>query len=263
MPSAMAGEDAHGRTPAVPGLTVLVVDDEAPALSEMKYLLEQDERVGRILTASSGTGALGVLERERVDLVLSDISMPGLDGMALARVVSRFAERPRIVFVTAHEEHAVDAFALDADDYVVKPVRAARLREAVRRVVQAQPREAAPADQEPPEETVPVELAGVTRLVKRSDIRWVEAHGDYVRLHTATGGHLVRIPMATLEERWASVGFVRIHRSTLVSARHIQEVRTDHGRCTVVVEGIPLQVSRRHTRDLRELLARGDAGVSL
>ena len=170
--------------------------------------------------------------------------MPGLDGMALARVVSRFAERPRIVFVTAHEEHAVDAFALDADDYVVKPVRAARLREAVRRVVQAQPREAAPADQEPPEETVPVELAGVTRLVKRSDIRWVEAHGDYVRLHTATGGHLVRIPMATLEERWASVGFVRIHRSTLVSARHIQEVRTDHGRCTVVVEGIPLQVSR-------------------
>ena len=160
MPSAMAGEDAHGRTPAVPGLTVLVVDDEAPALSEMQYLLEQDERVGRILTASSGTGALGVLERERVDLVLSDISMPGLDGMALARVVSRFAERPRIVFVTAHEEHAVDAFALDADDYVVKPVRAARLREAVRRVVQAQPREAAPADQEPPEETVPVELAG-------------------------------------------------------------------------------------------------------
>ena len=209
------------------------------------------------------TAALAALEREHVDVVFSDISMPGLDGMQLARVIRRFTERPQVVFVTAHDEHAVDAFALDADDYVVKPVRAARLREAVRRVVQAQPREAAPADQEPPEETVPVELAGVTRLVKRSDIRWVEAHGDYVRLHTATGGHLVRIPMATLEERWASVGFVRIHRSTLVSARHIQEVRTDHGRCTVVVEGIPLQVSRRHTRDLRELLARGDAGVSL
>ena len=103
-----------------PALTVLVVDDEAPALNEVAWLLDQDDRVGTVLTASSGTAALAALEREQIDVVFSDISMPGLDGMQLARVIARFAERPQIVFVTAHDSHAVDAFDLHAVDYVMK-----------------------------------------------------------------------------------------------------------------------------------------------
>ena len=117
------------------GLTALVVDDELPALSDLGYLLARDDRILEVLTASSGTEALRLLDERHVDVVFSDISMPGLDGMALARVISRFAERPQIVFVTAHDEHAVDAFALAATDYVMKPVRPERLAEAVRRVV--------------------------------------------------------------------------------------------------------------------------------
>ena len=239
-----------------PALTVLVVDDEAPALNEVAWLLDQDERVERVLTAASGTAALAALEREQIDVVFSDISMPGLDGMQLARVIARFADRPQVVFVTAHDSHAVDAFDLDAVDYIMKPVRPERIGEAVRRCLAATEREAPRTEVAEADETIPVELGGVTRFVHRSEIRWVQAQGDYARLHTPTGSHLVRIPLATLEERWAEAGFVRIHRSTLVSTRHIAEVHNDGGRCTVVIDDTELQVSRRHTRQLRSTLLR-------
>ncbi|XVX20871.1 LytR/AlgR family response regulator transcription factor [Actinomycetota bacterium] len=246
-----AGDDSAGTK-----LSALVVDDEFPALSELTYLLREDGRIGEIITAQSGTDALRALEDRKVDVVFSDISMPGLSGMELARVISRFTERPQIVFVTAHDAHAVDAFAVQATDYVMKPVREERLREAIRRVV-AQLSGAAPAQEGGLEdETIPVELGGVTRFINRSDIRYAQAQGDYARLHTPTGSHLVRIPLATLEERWGPAGFVRIHRSTLVAMPHIKEVHMDHGRCTVVVEGVELQVSRRHTRELRDRLLR-------
>ncbi len=242
--------------PDAPGLTALVVDDEPPALAELAWLLDHDERIGQVLTAGSGTDALRALESHRVDVIFSDISMPGLDGIALARVVARFAERPRVVFVTAYDEHAVDAFALDAADYVMKPVRADRLAEAVRRVSAATAPSPASDDASTEDETIPVELGGVTRFIQRSDVRYALAQGDYARLHTASGSHLVRIPLTTLEERWADAGFLRIHRSTLVSTAHVDEVRVDHGRCSVVIGGTELQVSRRHTRELRDKLLR-------
>lgn len=240
------------------GLIALVVDDEAPARSELRYLLEQDERIAAVLVAASGTDALRMLESEKVDVVFSDISMPGLDGMELARVLARFASRPAVVFVTAHDQHAVEAFAIDAVDYVMKPVRPARLAEAVRRVI-AGVMPAAPETRDE-DETIPVELGGVTRFVSRRDIRYVQAHGDYARLHTDTGSHLVRIPLNTLEERWAAAGFVRIHRSTLVSLKHVTQVRMDHGKATVRVGPVDLQVSRRHMRELRQHLLSRPSG---
>ena len=242
--------------PSHPALTVLVVDDEAPARNEVAWLLDQDDRVEQVLTAASGTAALAALEREPIDVVFSDISMPGLDGMQLARVIARFAERPQVVFVTAHDSHAVDAFDLDAVDYIMKPVRPERIGEAVRRCLAAADRGVPTPESPVADETIPVELGGVTRFVHRSEIRWVQAQGDYARLHTPEGSHLVRIPLATLEDRWSEAGFVRIHRSTLVSTRHISEVHNDGGRCTVVVEDTELQVSRRHTRQLRSTLLR-------
>ena len=241
--------------PAAPsaGLSVLVVDDEEPALAELAYLLGQDERVSAIRTANGGPAALRLLEGASVDVVFCDIAMPGLDGLDLARVLARFARRPQVVFVTAYDQHAVDAFDLRAADYVMKPVRAERLREAVRRVVEA--RDGAP-EPAPDDETIAVELAGVTRFVQRSQVRYVEAQGDYARLHTASDSHLLRIPLATLEERWRTAGFVRIHRSTLVALHHVDEVRSDGGRCSVRLGGDELAVSRRHTRELRDRLIR-------
>jgi two-component system response regulator LytT len=235
---------------SVDRLRVLIVDDEAPARDELAFLLTEDPRVGSVRCAGSAAAALKLLSAEPVDVVFCDIKMPGLDGMELARIVSRFAERPQIVFVTAYDEHAVDAFDLQATDYVMKPVRAGRVAEAVRRVVRTNSVEPASAD----DETIAVELAGIIRFVRRSQVRYVEAQGDYARLHTATDSHLVRTPLSVLEERWAEAGFVRIHRSTLISLGHVDEVRTVDGRMSVLFGADELPVSRRHTRDLRDRL---------
>jgi DNA-binding LytR/AlgR family response regulator len=239
-------------------LEVLVVDDEAPAREELAYLLRQDQRIGRVHLANNGTLALRLLEDQIVDAVFCDIRMPGLDGMDLARVLARFAQRPQVVFVTAYDEHAVDAFALRAADYLMKPVHAQRVAEAVRRIAETGLSAAASSSGD---ESIPVELAGVTRFVRRSAVRYVEAHGDYARLHTDVGSHLLRVPLAVLEERWSAAGFVRIHRSTLVSLAHIDQLRFTDGRCAVVVGRDVLPVSRRHTRELRERLVHTTAAA--
>lgn len=236
---------------APPALRVLVIDDERPALDELSFLLGQDPRVASVRTCDSATDALRLLQEHDVDAIFLDVQMPGLSGLELAQVLSRFRNPPPIVFVTAHDEHAVEAFDLRAVDYVLKPVRAERLAEAVRRVVDGSGRAVQHGD-----EQIAVERGGVTRFISRSDIRYVEAQGDYARLNTADGSHLVRSPISVLEEQWAPAGFVRIHRSFLVALGHVEEVRMEGGRCTVRVGGVDLAVSRRHTRSLRELLAR-------
>ncbi len=232
-------------------LRTLVVDDEQPVLDELVWLLERDQRIGAVSTARSGADALLRLEADDVDLVFLDIAMPGLSGIDVARVVQRFRQPPRIVFVTAHENHAVDAFELGAVDYLLKPIREERLRQSIGRAVSSGP------DEAPEDETIAVELAGITRFIQRSSVTHAEAQGDYVRLHTADGhSHLVRRPLTGLAEEWAGAGFVRIHRSIAVNLAHVREVRMQAGRCSVVVpsgdEPVELQVARRHTRTVRE-----------
>ena len=237
-----------------PALRVLAVDDEAPALDELVWMLGRHESVGQVVPAGSGEAALRVLHEQQVDAIFMDVQMPGLSGLDLARVLSRFSSQPPVVFVTAHEQHAVDAFELNVVDYVLKPVRDERLSEAVRRVVRRIEGDAPPPAAD--DESIVVELAGVSRLVPRSEVLFVEAQGDYARLHTAGESHLVRVPLTTLADQWREAGFVRIHRSSLVSLAHITEWRTESGRTTVVVGGHELVVSRRHTRALRDLLVK-------
>jgi len=238
------------------GLRVLAVDDEPPALDELAYLLRHDHRVARVHTAADATEALRVLRDTDVDAVFLDIRMPGLDGMELARVLRRFAQPPVIVFVTAYDDRAVEAFDLGVADYVRKPVRGERLAESLRRVISARLAPRADAGGPEDEVTIPVELAGVTRLLPRAEVRWVEAQGDYARLYTGIDSHLVRVPLATLAERWADAGFVRIHRSYLVQLGRITELRLTGSGYVVVVDGAELPVSRRHTRDLKDRLVR-------
>jgi DNA-binding LytR/AlgR family response regulator len=245
----MSGPVTGPMTGPVTGLRVLVLDDERPALDELTFLLEQDQRVAEVHATDSPTDALRLLQQLEVDAVFLDVQMPGLTGIELAQVLSRFKTPPVAVFVTAHDQHAVDAFELNAVDYVLKPVREARIAEAVRRVLAATRTEQA-------EEMVPVERGGVTRFVPVSGIRYVEAEGDYARLHTADDSYLVRVPLTQLEQEWAGAGFVRIHRSLLIATAHVDEVHVDSGRCSVVIGDHHLQVSRRHTRELRDLLVR-------
>src|SRR5690606_14538422 len=184
-----------------------------PALEDLSYLLRADPRIGEVATARDGAAALRLLDRaiaegRPIDAVFLDIRMRGLDGVVLGRLLSQFANPPRVVFVTAYEEHAVDAFEIKAEDYLLKPVRPERLAEAIRRVCVAS--DVAEPEPQAKVDTIPVELGGVTRFVNSNEVMYVEAQGDYARLHTAGGSHLVRIPLATLEERWASAGFVRV-----------------------------------------------------
>ena len=233
------------------GLSVLVVDNEQPALDELSWLLARDDRIDTVRTASSAAEALRVLQEGGVDAVFSDIRMPGLTGLELAQVLRQFRNPPPVVFVTAYDEHAVEAFELEVADYLLKPVRESRLAEAVRRVL-----DAGASTGEEPDDAIPVDIGGVTRFVRRSEVRFVEAQGDYTRLHTPSGNPLIRVPLATLEEQWRTAGFVRIHRSHLVALAFVSEVRSDGGRVTVVVDGEELAVARRHTRELRDLLVR-------
>ena len=234
-------------------LRVLAVDDEPPALDELGYLLGADPRVESVLCAGDAAAALRLLRD--VDAVFLDIRMPGTDGLDIARALRRQPVPPAVVFVTAHDDRAVDAFDLGAVDYLLKPLRPERLAESLRRVAAA--RSAGPdADRTDDDEVIPVELAGRTTMLPRAEVRWVEAQGDYARLHTAEASHLIRVPLSVLAERWADAGFVRIHRSYLVSLRDVRELRLTGSGYVVLTGDRELPVSRRHTRELKDRLIR-------
>ncbi|MFL6129560.1 MAG: LytR/AlgR family response regulator transcription factor [Mycobacteriales bacterium] len=236
-------------------LRVLAVDDEPPALDELVYLLGADARVGSVAAAGDATEALRVLRDGEVEAVFLDIRMPGLDGLELARVLRRFASPPTVVFVTAHDDRAVDAYDLGAVDYLLKPLRPERLAESLRRVTAVR-EQASPPPAGEDEEVIPVELAGRTTMLPRSEVRWVEAQGDYARLHTGETSHLIRVPLSVLAERWADAGFVRIHRSYLVALRDVRELRLTGSGYVVRTGDRELPVSRRHTRELKDRLIR-------
>ena len=235
-------------------LSVLVVDDELPALEELAYLLSQDSRVANVLRAGSGTDALKHLEAGDIDAVFLDIAMPELSGLDVARLLSRFKDPPAVVFVTAHDEYAVTAFEINAVDYLLKPVRAARVAEAVRRIIEGgAPAATASVD----DVTIPVELGGVTRFVPRSEVRLRRVAGGLRPAAHRSGQPPGADPASpSCEERWRDAGFVRIHRQCLVSLAHVRQLRQDGSHCSVVVDGTELAVSRRHTRELRDLLVR-------
>lgn len=249
------------------GLVVLAVDDEKPALDELAYLLERQDSVAEVYTAADATSALRRLQHPvgpgspSIDAVFLDINMPGLDGMELAGILANFARPPAVVFVTAHDDRALAAFDLGAVDYLLKPLREERLAESLRRILAA--RRTDTPEPALSDDIIPVELGGTTTLVKRASVGWVEAEGDYARLHTTGGSHLVRIPISTLESRWADVGFLRVHRSYLVSLGLVTGIRSVGSGLVVCLrrEGnlpaVELPVSRRHTRELKDRLVRG------
>ncbi|KAD3515342.1 LytR/AlgR family response regulator transcription factor [Arthrobacter yangruifuii] len=233
-------------------LTVVVADDEVPAVEELAYLLGLDARIGTVHRAASGAQALHEIETRDIDAVFLDIHMPALSGLDIAKALGRRERPPAVVFVTADEDQALRAFDLAALDYLLKPVRPERLSESVRRICDAAA-DAGPQDAD----VVTVVQGATTRIISRADIRYVQAQGDYARLHTADASYLIRVPLADLEEQWAGAGFVRIHRSYLVARNHIRQVRLTAGRASVQLGEVDLPVSRRHLPAVRGTL---DAG---
>jgi DNA-binding LytR/AlgR family response regulator len=240
------------------GLRLLAVDDERPALEDLVRMLSALPRVASVRAASSADEALLALsEAPGIDGVFLDVRMPGLDGVGLARVLRRFARTPALVFVSAYDEFAVDAFAVAALDFLVKPVARDRLAEAVERVARAagtEPELALDADML----AVDALRGGGTRLLARDSILYLQAHGDYVRVVSDDGRYLLRARLADLEERWMRHGFVRVHRAYVINLRRAVEVRPQLNGTAIVVmrDGAELPIARRQVGELRRRLGR-------
>jgi DNA-binding LytR/AlgR family response regulator len=230
-------------------INVLVADDVLPAVEELAFLLGRDDRIGAIYRATSGAEALRALESEEIDAVFLDIHMPALSGLDIARVISRSAHPPAVVFVTADEDCALEAFELAAVDYLLKPLRAERLARSIGRISDLLNDGAAAAP-----DMITVDLGGTTKMIRRDDVTYVQAQGDYARLHTSDASYLIRVPLADLEQQWADAGFIRTHRSYLIALNHVSHMKLAAASPSVTVAGAELPISRRHLPSVREKL---------
>jgi DNA-binding LytR/AlgR family response regulator len=245
------------------GLSLLAVDDEPAALADIVRMLGALARVDAVRAAGSATEALAALARgPAVHGVFLDVRMPGLDGVQLGRVLRRLRRPPALVFVSAYEEFAVDAFELAAVDYLLKPVGRQRLAEAVERVARAA-RTGAGGGAPPPArldaDVLPVDTprGGATRLLERSSILYLQAHGDYVRVWSDHGRFLLRARLTELAHRWARHGFLRVHRGFVVNLHRAVELRPrlDGSSVMVMADRSEIPIARRQVGAVRRRLA--------
>jgi len=235
-------------------LSVLAVDDERTQLEDLTRLLHDSPLVGEVHCAGGGDSALVQVSAHQFDAIFLDVRMPGLDGVELGRVLRRFASPPQLVFVSAHERGAVDAFELRALDYLLKPVSRRRLEESLSRVA------AVLADDGAGEDDDVVAVAnprgGAIRLLRRSTILYVQSHGDFVRVVNAQGRFLLRETLSEVERRWAPFGFVRVHRQYVANLRRAVELRPQLGGTAELAfgDGQAIPVARRHVAALSHRL---------
>jgi DNA-binding LytR/AlgR family response regulator len=241
-------------------LTILAVDDERTQLEDLARLLRNSPVVREVECAYDGHEALVKASTQAYDAIFLDVRMPDLDGLELARVLRRFVSPPQLVFVSAYDSAAVDAFELHALDYLRKPVGRRRVEEAIARVAAAIESGAGsdPAVVARPaagDDTEMIAVAnlhgGSTRLLARSAILYVQSYGDFVRIVTADGRYLLRSTLAEIERRWEPFGFVRVHRQYVANLRLAVELRPLLGGTAELAfaDGQAVPVARRHAAD--------------
>ena len=246
----------------------LIADDEMLARRRLVSMLAEERDIEVIGEADGGSSAVQAIVDQRPELLFLDVQMPGLDGFGVLRCTAG-AHRPVVVFVTAHDEHAIRAFEVNAADYLLKPVSAARLHEAVRRAVERL-RGAPAADNDRRIETllasapespasagrIPVRHADHIGLVNVGDITWVEADGDHARLHTTSSVHTLRETMADLEARLHPFHFLRVHRSAIVNVDAVRSVepiaKGDYH--LVLRDGTRVRSGRRYRPEVQSLV---------
>jgi DNA-binding LytR/AlgR family response regulator len=242
-------------------LNVLAVDDERSQLQDLARLLRSSPIVEAVDCASDGHEALVKASDGRYDAIFLDVRMPGLDGVELGRVLRRFAAPPQLVFVSAYDSAAVDAFELQALDYLRKPVSRHRLQEALERVHTAVANGTAGEPRSAAGESEVVAVAnvrnGATRLIARSSILYVQSHGDFVRIVVEDGRYLLRTTLIDVQRRWEPFGFVRVHRQYLANLNKAVELRPQFGGTAELAfaDGQSIPVARRHVAELGRRLA--------
>lgn len=238
---------------------VLIVDDEPLARARLRAMLDVQEDIVVCGEAGDGPSALAACATATPDLVLLDISMPGMDGLDTARRIAELDVPPAVVFCTAYDAHALSAFEAQAIDYLVKPVRAERLTAAldkVRTFLAGRKRKHDGAGQAAARTHLAARLRGSLRLIPIEDIRYLQADEKYVVVHHARGEDLIEESLKSLETEFAG-RFVRIHRNCLVARDEIVELRrSPDGSVHAVLRHVdaPLEISRRCLTQLRETL---------
>lgn len=244
-------------------LRTMIVDDEPLAVERLQLLCARLPQISLVGTASDGESALRLAEQLRPELIFLDINMPRLDGMGVARALGKTEQSPAIIFVTAYQAFAVEAFDLAAIDYLLKPVATDRLERAVARVLER--RSAVLANPEPPE---PAQTGWVKEFwvphrseLKRIDaelIERIDAERDYMRLHVGTRSYLMHETIKTLEERLDPARFVRLHRSHIVRNDYITSLRHNGGGVwfACLADGSELRVGRTYLARVKEMAGR-------
>jgi two-component system LytT family response regulator len=213
----------------------LLIDDEVLARQRLRTLLADEPRIEIVGEAAGGRAAVERIRELTPDLIFLDVQMPGLDGFEVLRTLDP-ALLPLVIFVTAHDEHAMRGFEVNAVDYLLKPVTEERFRTAVDRVLarfhgQSTDLQARLLDvldrlqRAHPPDRIPVAVANGVAFVRTEDLDWAEVAGDYVKLHVGATSHLLRQSMTDLERRLPAAQFMRIHRSTLVNLRRVVQVQ--------------------------------------
>lgn len=242
-------------------LRALIVDDEAPARSELRYLLEVTGDVEVVGEAPNAREAIELIEALDYDIAFLDIEMPGLTGLDVAEAIAKLRNQPAVIFVTAYSEHAVKAFELEAVDYLVKPVTVDRLRGAIAKVKRGErTRVGRPSDGERKMRInrIPVEKAGKKILLPIEDIIYISSKDDYSYIHTSDARFISSTPLRILEERLAENVFYRVHRRYLVNLNKVSEITPMYGGTfTLTVKddaGTQIPVSRRRSAGLKSTL---------
>ena len=239
-------------------MRVLIADDEPLARERLRGLLADEPGVEVVAEAGDGHATLHACAEHHPDMVLLDISMPGIDGLETARHLAAFDPRPVVVFCTAYDQHALSAFDAQAVDYLVKPVRPERLSAALERVrtFAAGRAQHAEPDEGQKRSHLCARLRGSLRLIPVEDIRYLQAEEKYVVVHHARGEDLIEESLKSLEDEFGD-HFVRIHRNCLVARHELVELRRGldgHVHAILRHGDRPLEVSRRCVAQLRDTI---------
>lgn len=249
-------------------LTALIVDDEPLAREGLRDLLSKDADIGSIRQARDGREAIAAIRGSRPDLVLLDVQMPEVDGFEVVRRIG-VEHMPAVVFVTAHDRYALEAFEINALDYLLKPVIEERFVKALARA-KSRIRSASTADATPYIVNLLESLASSRRYVRRlavrsggktvlvdvEDVDWMEGAENYVALHAGRASHLLHVTMNTLERSLDPARFLRVHRSIIVNIARIMELQSDpHGEYVIGLrDGTRLKSGRTYSNRLRALV---------
>lgn len=233
-------------------ISVLIVDDEQPARQRLRRLLDEHPQLDIIGEADNGQSALELIEQQQPDLIFLDISMPVMSGMQVAKLLNQRQHQAQIIFTTAYDEYALQAFDVDAQDYLLKPIRQERLSKALQKLERqlTSTRKAFLSIRE--RETV--------RRLPVQDILFLHSDQKYTEVHLANEVLLSSDSLKELEQRFTN-NFIRIHRSTLVNRQHLIGIEQDESSCLALIQHSRTkpEISRRHQPDIRQFLTSNSA----